>query len=186
MTPPRAAGRRPASIALAVVAAVAAVAVLILLGRAGFASWGSTPSAVAGPASPVQASPAPRPTDSTWPLADQAPAPAPASASASASAKQTAPAASVSPAPFIQTFAAQPGVRPQPALTSPTATLAVKADVDGCDHAYGTKTQCVPATFPPGVTDKCAWLAAHGFVDLKVVGADDQHLDPDKNGIACD
>lgn len=158
--------------------ALAVAGVLFLLGRAGLASWGSTPAAMAGPA---PASPAPRPADSTRPLTHQPPAPA--SASAPAGHK---PAPTASPAPFIQTFAAQPGVRPQPPLKSPTATLPVKAYVDGCDHAYGTKTQCVPLTFPPGVTDKCAWLAAQGFANLRVVGADDQHLDPDKNGIACD
>ena len=179
MTPDRGAGRRPASIALAVVAAATVAGVLILLGRAGLASSGTAIPAVAGPAAA-----APRPTDSTWPLAS--PAPASAAASAQQPASASAPAGPASPAPFVQTFAAQPGVRPMPALKSPTATLSVKANVDGCDHAYGTKTQCVPVTFPAGVTDKCAWLAEHGFVKLNVVGIDDQHLDPDKNGIACD
>ncbi|WP_436535807.1 hypothetical protein [Actinoplanes sp. HUAS TT8] len=70
-------------------------------------------------------------------------------------------------------------------MKSPTAPLKVPAFVDGCDHNYGTATQCVPLTFPAGVTDKCAWLAAHGFTDLIVAGKDRQRLDADADGIAC-
>jgi len=88
--------------------------------------------------------------------------------------------------PFVQTFANQPGVRPLPKLPSPTAVLHQPPNIDGCDHDYGERTQCVPWTFPPGVTDKCAWLTAHGFSAVRVVGKDRQHLDPDGDGIACD
>jgi hypothetical protein len=180
-------GHRSAVIALAVIAAGAVVAVLVMLARVGFAT----------------ATPLPRATDSAWPLATAPPATVPpvssvappASASPSAVRASAAPAAPTlpvaegAPAPFVQTFAAQPGVRPQPAKPSPTATLPVTANVDGCDHAYGTRTQCVPLTFPGGVTSvagKCAWLAANGFTDLTVVGTDHQKLDENANGIACD
>lgn len=60
----------------------------------------------------------------------------------------------------------------------------------GCDHDYGEATQCVPWTFPDGITeyaDKCLWLKLNGFTTtLKVVGTDRQRLDPDGNKIACD
>ncbi|MBU2665248.1 hypothetical protein KOI35_17225 [Actinoplanes bogorensis] len=90
------------------------------------------------------------------------------------------------PAPFVQNFAAQPGVKPLPARPSPTATVSIAPNIDGCDHGYGTRTQCVPWTFPASATDKCAWLAAQGFTKLTVHGKDRHQLDPDRNGIACD
>jgi hypothetical protein len=64
--------------------------------------------------------------------------------------------------------------------------VAVPVNVDGCDHDYGLASQCVPTTYPPGVTDRCAWLLAHGYGPLPIVGADRQQLDTDHNGIACD
>ena len=36
------------------------------------------------------------------------------------------------------------------------------------------------------MTDKCAWLAAHGYAAVRVTGPDRQKLDPDGNGTACD
>jgi hypothetical protein len=128
---------------------------------------------------PAPLAPTPRPSPSVSPLA-------PSHFSSRFSPPAHSPPASAAvAAPFVQTFADQPGVRPQPALPSPTAALSVKANVDGCDHDYGTVTQCVPWTFPPGTTDKCAWLAAHGFVELTVAGTDRLHLDPDGDKIAC-
>ena len=136
------------------------------------------------------AAPAPaaaQPVDSTWPLVDGG-----RSTASSSTPPATRPAAAApSPAagaaaPFVQSFADQPGVRPLPAVPSPTATRRVPANVDGCDHAYGDPTQCVPWTFPPGTTDKCGWLRAHGFGAVRVVGTDRQNLDHDHDGIACD
>jgi hypothetical protein len=88
-------------------------------------------------------------------------------------------------APFVQRFAAQPGVRPLAPRRSPTATVPVRANVDGCDHNYGEKTQCVPAQFPPDVTDKCDWLEERGFKSIRVVGTDRQKLDEDHDRVAC-
>jgi hypothetical protein len=59
-------------------------------------------------------------------------------------------------------------------------------NIDGCDHGYGEPTQCIPWTFPPGTTDKCVWLTAHGFGAVRVLGTDRHHLDPDGDGLACD
>jgi hypothetical protein len=88
-------------------------------------------------------------------------------------------------APFVQRFAAQPGIRPLPPRSSPTAKVRVPATVDGCDRNYGEKTQCIPLKFPPDATDKCDWLAAHGFEHIRVVGTDRQKLDHDHDGVAC-
>ncbi|MET8148849.1 hypothetical protein ACIBSW_22060 [Actinoplanes sp. NPDC049668] len=132
---------------------------------------------------------APRPTDTTWPLSATSAAPPPSSAAAPPSPPASvppAPATAATARPLVQTFAQQPGVRPQRPLPSPTGTHHVPANVDGCDHNYGTITQCVPWTFPASTADRCAWLAGHGFELLRVVGEDRQKLDSDGNKIACD
>jgi hypothetical protein len=90
------------------------------------------------------------------------------------------------PAPFVQTFAAQPGITRQKAKRKPTAPVKVAPTVDGCDRNYGTVAQCVPVRFPAGVTDKCAWLRARGYQNVKVAARDRQGLDLDRNGIICD
>jgi hypothetical protein len=140
----------------------------------------------ASPAGAAEPSPAAHPTAVFSP----SPSPSPSSASAAsppAPAKTgVAPSPAAAAEPFVQTFANQPGVRPLPALPSPTATLHQPVNIDGCDHGYGERTQCVPWTFPPGTTDKCAWLAAHGFDAVPVLGKDRHHLDLDGDGIACD
>ncbi|MBM2616470.1 hypothetical protein JIG36_12975 [Actinoplanes sp. LDG1-06] len=165
-----------------VVAVLAAVVALFLALRPG------PDRAAADSAAPVSAAPAPpaRPAPSTSTSAAASPAPEGVAAAATAVTLSARPASSAAPAPFVQTFAAQPGVKPLPALASPTAPVSVPANVDGCDHGYGTRTQCVPWAFPPSVTDKCAWLTAQGFKSLTVHGTDRHKLDPDKNGIACD
>ncbi|BCJ41264.1 hypothetical protein GCM10010168_44380 [Actinoplanes ianthinogenes] len=156
----------------------AAAAVLVALVRAGL----DTPSPVAAAAPAI--------TDSTWPFPSPtaasrsaAPAVKPAVEPAGTTPPAVAPAAS--PAPFVQHFADGATASPLPAKKSPTAPVKVPAFADGCDHNYGTPTQCVPLTFPAGVTDACSWLAAHGFTDLKVAGRDVQNLDPDGDGTAC-
>ena len=109
-----------------------------------------------------------------------------ATAGQSAGRLPTDPARHPTPAPFIQTFAGQPGVTRQKPKQKPTTPVKVAPAVDGCDRAYGTIAQCIPVRFPAGVTDKCAWLRDHGFKDLKVTGRDRQNLDPDRNDTACD
>jgi hypothetical protein len=90
------------------------------------------------------------------------------------------------PAPFVQTFAAQPGVTRQKAKRKPTAPVKVAPAVDGCDRNYGTIAHCIPVRFPAGVTDKCAWLRERGYKNVKVAARDRQGLDPDRNGVICD
>ncbi|MEV6342896.1 hypothetical protein [Actinoplanes sp. NPDC051851] len=125
--------------------------------------------------SPVAASPHPSPTaagrpgrKAEWPESKGRPGP------------------QGTPAPFTQSFAAQPGVSRRKPGKRPTAPVKVAPTVDGCDHNYGTRAQCIPVTFPAGVRDKCAWLADHGFRAFRVTVTDRQKLDPDRNGIACD
>jgi hypothetical protein len=88
-------------------------------------------------------------------------------------------------APFVQQFAAQPGIRPLPTRRSPAARVRVPANIDGCDRNYGAKTQCIPMNFPPDTNDKCDWLVAHGFEHVVVEGTDRQRLDHDHDRIAC-
>jgi hypothetical protein len=170
---------------IAVVALVAAAAaVLVTLGRAALTP-DTTPSPVAA---------APSSTDSVWPFPSPPPAtsgslPPPGKPGATAVPEMPDVVPAASPAPFVQRFADGATIGPLPAQRSPTAPLTVPAFVDGCDHNYGTTTQCVPLAFPGGVTDaagKCSWLAAHGFIALIVAGRDTQGLDTDGNGTACD
>jgi hypothetical protein len=160
---------------LAVLGGLAALAML------GVLVWAVVIPARRDAAAPaVAVIPAP-PVDVTRPWA----APVPAAGSSAAPAAPT-PAPAAKAEPFVQDFAQQPGVKPLKRLPSPTARLSMPVNVDGCDHAYGAPTQCIPWVFPAGTTEKCAWLAAHGFTAVKVVGKDRQKLDPDGNGIACD
>jgi hypothetical protein len=87
--------------------------------------------------------------------------------------------------PYIQPFAQQPGIAPQPTLAPPSGPAAPLEHVDGCDRAYGTGAQCIPRAFPPGVTDKCAWLDERGYGPLAVHGEDRQRLDRSGDGTAC-
>jgi hypothetical protein len=156
--------------------AVATLAALAPVGWA-FAAPGRQPAApaaaVAAPGPGRPAPPASRPGSPPGAAARTTPAPA------------AGPRAAGRAAPLVQPFARQPGVRPLSRRPSPTAPVPVPVQVDGCDHAYGKPTQCVPWTFPPGITDKCAWLRVRGFGPVAVVGRDRQHLDPDGDGIAC-
>jgi hypothetical protein len=111
------------------------------------------------------------------------PAPVPSSASPKPSTVDT-PAPAVSAAPFVQHFG-DATATPQPPQPSPTAPAVVSVNIDGCDHTYGAPTQCVPYQFPPGVTDGCAWLTAHGFGPLAVHGADRLGLDSNHDNVAC-
>lgn len=71
----------------------------------------------------------------------------------------------------------------------PKIPAPVRPGGDGCDHNYGKVPLCVPYDFPAPITtvaQKCDWLQAQGFKDVKVSGKDRQGLDQNKNGIACD
>ena len=178
--------RRGLSFAAVAALVAAAAAVLWTLGRAGLTA-GTTPAPAAAAAVPA-VSDATRPSSAPAPMAPvptrSDPAPSPAKPGATADAVPAA-----TPAPFVQHFADGPTASPLPRQKSPTAPLKVPAFVDGCDHNYGTTTQCVPLVFPGGVAGaegKCAWLAAHGFTDLIVAGKDSQGLDADHDGVACD
>ncbi|MEV0715107.1 hypothetical protein [Asanoa sp. NPDC050611] len=90
------------------------------------------------------------------------------------------------PPPLVQPFAEQPKAKPNPPLPSPTAGLEIAEGTDGCDHAYGDRSICVPWVFPDGISDKCAWLRERGFGALPVTGGRDRHgLDRNGDGTAC-
>jgi len=92
---------------------------------------------------------------------------------------------------------AKPEITPQatglkeekvPEVKSDEEWQGVPPEAGGCDRDYGGATQCVPWTFPDGITeyaDKCLWLKLNAFADLKVNGTDRQKLDPDGDKIAC-
>jgi hypothetical protein len=91
-----------------------------------------------------------------------------------------------SPPPYVQPFAAQPGAKPRKPQATSSAGVEIAEGTDGCDHAYGDRDICVPWEFPPGVTDKCAWLRERGFAPLKITGGRDRHsLDRNGDGTAC-
>jgi hypothetical protein len=87
------------------------------------------------------------------------------------------------PGPFVQGFGPHGGAT-KPA-GAPGTKPSLPANLDGCDHTYGNVGQCVPATFPAGVTDRCAWLRAHNFGPLRVHGPDRLRLDSNHDRIAC-
>jgi hypothetical protein len=93
-------------------------------------------------------------------------------------------AAAAGPVPHVQPFAGQLGgaVRGPGPKTGP---VTIPEGTDGCDHAYGEVGQCVPWQFPPGVVNRCGWLAAHGFKPLAVHGRDRHGLDRNHDGVAC-
>jgi hypothetical protein len=59
---------------------------------------------------------------------------------------------------------------------------------DGCDHDYGNGNVnvCVPWQIPAKSGQACAWLKSHGYPALQVTATDRQHLDTNRDGIACD
>ncbi|MGW7195069.1 galactose oxidase-like domain-containing protein [Streptomyces chryseus] len=68
----------------------------------------------------------------------------------------------------------------------PKAGVKLPEGYDGCDHAYGEVSACVPWKFPAKVpaADRCAWLKAKGYGVLDV--RRDRHgLDRNKDGRAC-
>lgn len=107
-------------------------------------------------------------------------------------ARQSAP--GPTPTPHVMDFAK--GLKTPPKKLPATAEpVPLPADLDGCDHGYGTAGQCVPVVFPPGVGDsteeRCDWLKKHGFKELKVhdkvkpAEKDKLKLDKNKDGVAC-
>ena len=64
--------------------------------------------------------------------------------------------------------------------------IAVAWNVDGCDHDYGQPNVCVPWKIPAASPEAaCAWLKAHGFGPLKVLGTNRQHLPENAAGYVC-
>jgi hypothetical protein len=166
---------RAAIVAAAVAAVVGIVLLTVLGGQSSPTTWsGSTMGShsAAAPAA-MGAPPSSNPRPSTMATTRAAPG-SPARANPA------------SAGPHLQPYALALGGAVHPPLASPTTPVVQPITVDGCDHDYGTPSQCVPLTYPAGVADRCAWLLAHGFGPMKVVGTDSEHLDIDHNGIACD
>ncbi len=84
-----------------------------------------------------------------------------------------------SAAPSPRPTVADQRVTPAPAVQLPSQY------VDGCDHHYGSPTQCVPVNFPPGTHDRCQWLRQHGLGSIPVYKRDQLKLDTNGDGVAC-
>lgn len=84
-------------------------------------------------------------------------------------------------APYVRDFANQLSGAVRTPLAQPE-TFSHGPNIDGCDHAYGVRGECVPYNFPSGVGNtrvaKCAWLASHRFQALEVPGKDRHGLVP--------
>ncbi|GAA3237390.1 hypothetical protein [Actinocorallia longicatena] len=126
-------------------------------------------------------------------------APAPVARSQEATAGDTPP-PTAGPGPGSAEPSARPTAAPQvtgvtgrvftadPRAVETAEPIPVPENYDGCDHNYGAVTQCVPWTFPDGITavgDKCEWLRLNGFGNLTVAGEDRQGLDANRDDIAC-
>jgi hypothetical protein len=89
------------------------------------------------------------------------------------------------PAPLVRTFA--------DGLTGPRVKTYKRPrripepwNIDGCDHDYGTASQCVPWHVPASSGERaCAWLKSNGFGPLKVHGTNRQHLPENEHGYVC-
>jgi hypothetical protein len=170
-----------ATIAAAGAALSGLVFLIVLGGQTTPSTWAGSTMGSPLAAAPVAAVP-PSPSAPPSAAATTRAAPGPPSAAD----KRATAMPAVSARPHLQPYALALGGALHPPLASPTTPVAQPITVDGCDHDYGTPNQCVPITYPAGVTDRCAWLLAHGFGPMKVVGTDTEHLDIDHNGIACD
>lgn len=190
---PRSGTRRPCARPVLAAAILAAAALAAIATSGGGPGGERVPASTAAPVAlpgfaPPPAAPPPAASGpaSTGPATTPATSPAANPAAAPPAGSLPVPAASAGAAdPFVLSFAQQPGVTPQPPVASPTVAAPEMTTVDGCDHHYGSNPQCVPWTFPPAVTDKCGWLAGHGFGPLAVHGVDRQRLDTNGDGVAC-
>jgi hypothetical protein len=83
--------------------------------------------------------------------------------------------------PYVREFARNLSGEVRNPLPTPEV-FSYGPTVDGCDHNYGVRGECVPYNFPPQVPEtvagKCAYLASHKFRSLEVAGTDRQHLAP--------
>ena len=94
-------------------------------------------------------------------------------------------AASASPAPYVPYFGGSTAGN-TPVVKHRDVPIKEPANLDGCDHNYGTPGQCVPWKIPASSPQAaCAWLAANGFGPLKVYGTNRQNLPENSAGYVC-
>ena len=95
-------------------------------------------------------------------------------------------ASSVSPAPFVPYFGSSTAGNTHVVKKQRDIPVKEPANIDGCDHDYGTGNQCVPWQIPASSPQAaCAWLRANGFGPLKVYGTNRQHLPENSAGYVC-
>ena len=96
-------------------------------------------------------------------------------------------AASATPAPYEMNFdgGAVPAGKTR-VVKNRDVPVKEPVNIDGCDHDYGTGSQCVPWQIPASSPQAaCAWLKANGFGPLKVYGTNRQHLPENSAGYVC-
>ena len=98
--------------------------------------------------------------------------------------------ASATPAPYVPSFGdgttAVPAGKTRVVRNKSDAPIKEPVNIDGCDHDYGTGSQCIPWHIPASSPQAaCAWLKANGFGSLKVYGTNRQHLPENSAGYVC-
>jgi len=94
-------------------------------------------------------------------------------------------AASASPAPYVPYFGGSVSGETR-VVKNRDVPIKEPVNIDGCDHDYGTGSQCVPWQIPASSPQAaCAWLKANGFGPLKVYGTNRQHLPENSAGYVC-
>ena len=94
-------------------------------------------------------------------------------------------AASASPAPYVPYFGGSTAGNTH-VVKNRDVPIKEPVNIDGCDHDYGTGSQCVPWHIPASSPQAaCAWLKANGFGPLKVYGTNRQNLPENSAGYVC-
>jgi len=94
-------------------------------------------------------------------------------------------AASASPAPYVPYFGGSTAGNTH-VVKNRDVPIKEPVNIDGCDHDYGTGSQCIPWHIPASSPQAaCAWLKANGFGSLKVYGTNRQHLPENSAGYVC-
>ena len=95
-------------------------------------------------------------------------------------------AASASPAPYVPYFGDSVSANTHAVKKNRNVPIKEPVNIDGCDHDYGTGSQCIPWHIPASSPQAaCAWLKANGFGSLKVYGTNRQNLPENSAGYVC-
>ncbi len=91
------------------------------------------------------------------------------SSTANARTSTSPPANSPVPAGTTVTGGPRPAPHIQPHGSGPSAVAHVGVTADGCNHNYGTGSQCIPIAAPGGGPESCAALRSQGWFRTPLV-----------------